>query len=61
MNKKMLGAILGGLAFTAVNVARAEEPKKTEKKADKKTDKKHDEKGGEKSCGGDKGCGGDKK
>jgi hypothetical protein len=64
MNAKLLGAILGGMAFATVNVAQAEDkPAETKdaKKADKKADKKAEKKAGEKSCNGEKGCNGEKK
>lgn len=68
MNKKMIGAVLGTLAFGGMNLpARAEEapaPAK-EKKAKKKPKGEKpagEAKAGEKSCGADgKGCSGDKK
>jgi hypothetical protein len=41
MNAKLLAAVLGGMAFSTVTVARADEPKKEEKKKD---DKKKDDK-----------------
>jgi hypothetical protein len=63
MNAKMLGAILGGLAFGSVTMAHADDQPapKAEKKAKKgkKADAGDDKKGGEKSCSGDK-AGGEK-
>ena len=64
MNAKLLGAILGGMAFSTVAVAHAEDAPKAEKKAEKKADKaekKAEKKPGEKSCNGEKGCNGEKK
>ena len=58
MNKKMIGAVLGTLAFGTVTIAHAGEAPKTDApaKADapKAAKKPHAKKGGEKSCSGDK-------
>jgi hypothetical protein len=62
MNKKMIGAVLGTLAFGTMTIAaHADDAPPAGKKADKKEKKKEgDKKGGEKSCKGDKGCSGAK-
>jgi hypothetical protein len=66
MNKKMIGAVLGTLAFGSMTIARAEDapakPEKAEKgKKAKKAKAEGDKKGGEKSCGADgKSCSGKK-
>lgn len=66
MNKKLIGAVLGTLAFGGISgIARAEDapadakPAKAKKAKKEKSDKKGE--GGEKSCGADgKSCSGKK-
>jgi hypothetical protein len=57
-NRKMIGVLLGTLAFgDLAAMARAETPANDKGKAAAKPD---DKKGGQKSCGGPSGCGADK-
>ena len=55
-NIKMIGAVLGTLAFGSMTLAHAEDAPAPAKEKGKKAGKK-DAKGGEKSCSGEKGCG----
>jgi len=59
-NKKLVGAILGTLAFGSMNLALADDAPAEEGAKAKKKGKKGDKKGGEKSCSGEGGCKGDK-
>ena len=59
-NTKMIGALLGTLAFGSMTLAHAEDAPAPAKEKGKKEKGAKKEKGGEKSCSGEKGCSGKK-